>query len=55
MGWGVGVDYPKETDPGTGQVLEHRAAEASRADDEHATACQRRLALRADLLEQCLP
>ncbi len=48
---GVGVDYPEVTNPGAGQVLQHRAAESSRTDDEHPAACQRRLAMRADLLE----
>ena len=52
---GVGVDDAKVTDPGAGQVLQHRAAQASRAHDENAAARERRLALRADFLEQNLP
>jgi len=52
---GIGVDDPQVADPCAGQVLQHRTAEASGANDENPAARQRRLPLRADLLEQDLP
>ena len=51
----VGIDHAQAADPRPGQILQHRAAEASGADHQHPRARQHCLARRPDLLEQNLP
>ncbi len=48
----VRIHHPEMADPGAGQILQHRAAEAPGADNEHSTFGELCLPLRADFLQQ---
>ena len=52
---GVRIHDPEMPDSRARQILQHRAAEAAGADDEHAARGELRLAVRAHLLEHQLP
>ncbi len=51
----VVVDDPDGSDPGGGEIEQHRRAEPAGADDQHARLQQPRLAFLADLVEDQMP
>ena len=49
------VDYPERADAGSGEIGDHRAAEAARADYQHLGGLELLLARTADALEHQVP